>query len=215
MCNKQRQSGFTLIELLVAIAIFAVLSLMGWKVFDYLIKVKDRNAHHEVQLIALQDAYQQFLRDSLQIVPLIANENGQLLAPLSLNDQVLSFSKAGVTDPLNQDVSPYERIEYRYDAQQKKLYRLKYAGINLAQNTQPQSSELLSGVESYRVSVLVPVDLPQWPQNIDPNDLNQLKNLPKGIKVNLNVDGTEYEWIYSLLDTQTLNSTRPDNGNPP
>jgi len=44
------RSGFTLVELLVAIAIFAVLSLLGWKIFDYLLKVRDRNAEHEVHL---------------------------------------------------------------------------------------------------------------------------------------------------------------------
>ena len=41
-----KQKAFTLVELLVAIAIFAVLSSLGWKVFDYLIKVKDRNMMH-------------------------------------------------------------------------------------------------------------------------------------------------------------------------
>jgi len=57
--------GFTLVELLVAIAIFAALSALGWKVFDYLIKVKERNSIHEQNLARLQEAYQQILRDSL------------------------------------------------------------------------------------------------------------------------------------------------------
>lgn len=84
-CFANRCSGFTLVELLVAIAIFAVLSALGWKVFDYLIKTKDRNAQHEEQLFILQDAYQQILRDTLQIIPLTANMNGQMRPALSLN----------------------------------------------------------------------------------------------------------------------------------
>lgn len=74
-----RASGFTLVELLVAIAIFAVLSLLGWKIFDYLLKVRDRNAEHEVHLFELQDAYQQILRDTLQIIPLSANQGGNFI----------------------------------------------------------------------------------------------------------------------------------------
>ena len=144
--------AFTLVELLVAITIFAVLSMLGWKVFDYLIKVKDRNAEHETHLFALQDAYQQVLRDSLQIIPLTANDGRQLQAALRLNDQSLMFSKAGVSDPLKQGLSPYERIEYRYDATQKKLYRLKYANLNISSQVQPLSSTLLEncGVEPTR-----------------------------------------------------------------
>ncbi len=119
-----------LVELLVAIAIFAVLSLLGWKIFDYLLKVRDRNAEHEVHLFELQDAYQQILRDTLQIIPLSANQGGQLHPALEIDNQILRFSKAGVTDPLKQGLSPFERIEYRYDADQKKLYRLKYTNLN-------------------------------------------------------------------------------------
>lgn len=62
-----KRSGFTLVELLVAIAIFAVLSALGWKVFDYLIKIKERNTQHEQRLGQLQEAYQQVLRDTVQI----------------------------------------------------------------------------------------------------------------------------------------------------
>jgi type II secretion system protein J len=74
-----KRSGFTLVELLVAIAIFAVLSALGWKVFDYLIKIKERNTQHEQRLGQLQEAYQQVLRDTVQIVPITANVTGQVL----------------------------------------------------------------------------------------------------------------------------------------
>ncbi|NNP75403.1 type II secretion system protein GspJ [Acinetobacter sp. Ac_3412] len=195
-------SGFTLVELLVAIAIFAVLSMLGWKVFDYLLKVKDRNAEHEMHLFALQDAYQQVLRDSLQIIPLTANDGRQLQAAIVLNDQSFSFSKAGVSDPLKQGLSPYERIEYRYDSAQKKVYRLKYSNLNIPNRVQPISSTLLENVDQFKVLVLNPQELTQWPENSDPSNIAELKKLPLGIKIQLTVAGMDYEWIYSLLNTQ-------------
>ncbi|MEQ1065757.1 type II secretion system minor pseudopilin GspJ [Acinetobacter sp. XH1741] len=194
-----RASGFTLVELLVAIAIFAILSLLGWKIFDYLLKVRDRNAEHEVHLFELQDAYQQILRDTLQIIPLSANQGGQLHPALEIDNQILRFSKAGVTDPLKQGLSPFERIEYRYDADQKKLYRLKYSNLNTSNREQPLSSTLLSQVEQYHIMVLTPQEVTKWPEvNIDPTKPNELKKLPKGIKIQITVAGVSYEWIYSL-----------------
>ncbi|MCH7312836.1 type II secretion system minor pseudopilin GspJ [Acinetobacter sp. ANC 3882] len=199
---KYTRSGFTLVELLVAIAIFAVLSMLGWKVFDYLLKVKDRNAEHELHLFALQDAYQQVLRDSLQIIPLTANDGRQLQAALVLNNGSFIFSKAGVSDPLKQGLSPYERIEYRYDSAQKKVYRLKYSNLNIPNRVQPVSSTLLENVDQFKVMVLNPQELMQWPENNDPSNIAELKKLPLGIKIQLTVAGTDYEWIYSLLNTQ-------------
>ncbi|RYZ85708.1 MAG: prepilin-type N-terminal cleavage/methylation domain-containing protein, partial [Moraxellaceae bacterium] len=55
--------GFTLIEVLVALAIFAVLALAGWKVFDSLIKVRERNQVYTQRLSALQSTYTLMLRD--------------------------------------------------------------------------------------------------------------------------------------------------------
>ncbi len=205
------RSGFTLVELLVAIAIFAVLSLLGWKIFDYLLKVRDRNAEHEVHLFELQDAYQQILRDSLQIIPLSANQGGQLHPALEIDNQILRFSKAGVTDPLKLGLSPFERIEYRYDADQKKLYRLKYTNLNTSNNEQPLSSTLLSQVDQYQIMVLTPQEVTKWPEvNIDPTKPNELKKLPKGIKIQLTVAGVSYEWIYSL--NQSNLSLSPQGG---
>lgn len=185
-----------MVELLVAIAIFAVLSLLGWKIFDYLLKVRDRNAEHEVHLFELQDAYQQILRDTLQIIPLSANQGGQLHPALEIDNQILRFSKAGVTDPLKQGLSPFERIEYRYDADQK-LYRLKYTNLNTSNESNlyqyfVKSSRPISdyGFDSARSH--------KWPEvNIDPTKPNELK-ITERDKIQLTVAGVNYEWIYSL-----------------
>lgn len=219
--------GFTLIELLVAIAIFAIMSALGWKVLSHVQTLKQRNAAHEVELFALQQAYQQLMRDTLQIVPIAANENDQTVAALVLNNQQLSFSKNGVIDPLAQGLSPFERVEYRYDAAQKTLYRLRYAGLSQLSRAQPESSVILKNIEQFEVSALNPQAVTQWPdpssafQSINTtnsNNSNDLSNnsakidsrlltLPRGLRVRFSLNGTTYEWVFSLLDTQYLNDT--------
>ena len=202
---KNLRAGFTLVELLVAIAIFAVLSALGWKVFDYLAKVKDRNAMHEANLEQLQESYQQILRDTMQAVPLTANVKGQQQPALVLHNGRFNFSKTGVTDPLQQGISPHERVEYQYRADEKKLYRLKYRNLHQTGNDQPESSVMLDEVEAFEIVVLNPNELSSWPESsVDSQQTEQLRLLPKGIKINLTVRDVQYEWIFSLLQTDFL-----------
>ena len=199
LATTQRH-GFTLIELLVAIAIFAVLSALGWKIFDYLIKAKDSNAIHEENLGQLQEAYQQIQRDTLQVIPLTAREGEEILPALQLDGQKLSFSKTGMTDPLKQGVSPYERVEYQYNQQDKKLYRLKYSTLNRVRSEQPVSSVLLKDVDQYQIQILNPNASDRWPDGEPENGAQ----LPRGIKIKVMIRDIEYEWIFSLMNTDFL-----------
>ena len=210
---KRIKLGFTLVELLVAIAIFAVLSALGWKVFDYIGKVKTQNAMHEIKLGQLQEAYQQILRDTVQAVPLTVNIDNNIQPAFVLQDGKLNFSKTGVTDPLNQGIAPDERIEYQYRQGEQKLYRLKYRNINQTGQDQPDSSVLLEGVEQYQVLVLNPNELTAWPDSsMDLNTPIEKQRMPRGIKMNLTVNGVSYEWMYSLLNTDFLNeNNKPTN----
>jgi general secretion pathway protein J len=204
-----KPKGFTLVELMVAIAIFAVLSALGWKVFDYIVKTKDQNVIHEQRLGQLQQTYQQILRDTVQAVPLTANINGDIQPALVLQNGRFNFSKTGVTDPLEEGISPDERIEYQYRADEQKLYRLKYRNLNQAGQDQPESSVLLSEVEQFQIIVLNPNELTQWPDaSADLNQLEQKQRLPKGVKINLTVNGVSYEWMFSLLNTDFLLDTQ-------
>lgn len=200
-----KKNGFTLVELLVAIAIFAILSALGWQTFDHITKIKNRNAIHEENLAQLQEAYQQMQRDSLQIIPVAANSAGQVQPALQLKDQVLMLSKTGVVDPLQQNLSSDERIEYRYNADDKKLYRLKYSHLNHTADVQPVSSVLLTQVDQLQFTVLNPTAMTQWPEaGSDPNAQAGLRKLPRGLSVKFTIQDVEYEWIFSLLNTDFI-----------
>lgn len=199
------RSGFTLVELLVAIAIFAVLSALGWKVFDHIISTKDQNTIHEQRLDTLQQCYQQILRDTLQIVPLTSNVNSDIRAALSLQNGQLSFSKSGVTDPLQQGIGSDERIEYVYRQDEKKLYRLRYQNLNQTGREQADSSVLLENVDQFQITLLNPNEVSEWPMvGVNLEQIQEKQKLPRGLKINLTVNDTEYEWLFSLLNTDFL-----------
>jgi len=61
--------GFTLLELMVAMAIFAMLAVAGWQVFDGVNRARERAQFHADNLAVLQYAYLQLQQDMGQILP--------------------------------------------------------------------------------------------------------------------------------------------------
>ena len=195
--------GFTLVELLIAIAIFAVLAALGWKIFDHVSDVKERNVAREQVLNEIQVAYQILLKDSVQIVPIAVDVSDSIQPALILQNNQLSFSKGGVVDPLQQGLSPFERIEYHYDEKNKSIIRSRYSSLNHSSNENPESSIFLNHVDELNIAVLNSDELNLWPENTDADSLN-LQKLPKGVRFMFTQNGTKYEWIFSLLDTDAV-----------
>lgn len=61
--------GFTLLELMVAMAIFAMLAVAGWQVFDGVNRARERAQFHADHLAVLQYAYLQLKQDMNQMIP--------------------------------------------------------------------------------------------------------------------------------------------------
>lgn len=61
--------GFTLLELMVAMAIFAMLAVAGWQVFDGVNRARERAQFHADYLAVLQYAYLQLQQDMNQMIP--------------------------------------------------------------------------------------------------------------------------------------------------
>lgn len=64
----RHQRGFTLLELMVAMAIFAMLAVAGWQVFDGVNRARERAQFHADQLAVLQYAYLQLQQDMSQVI---------------------------------------------------------------------------------------------------------------------------------------------------
>ncbi len=202
---KSKVQGFTLVEVLVAIAIFAVLSTMGWMVFDQLIKNRDRNAEHAEQLMQLQYAYEQMLRDFNQVVPIAGQENEQAYPALYLEREKVRFNRAGVLDPLQKGLDAFESVEYFYDANRKAIVRSKQPYIYRKSAINVELADVvLAPVDSIQFVALDPAVQLAWPaQTVTDTAAAQyaLTQLPKGVEVTFRYRDRDYRWVFNLVQT--------------
>lgn len=100
-----RQEGFTLLELVIAMAIFALLGLACWRLFDGVVRVERSTAVHERELRSLQRALAVIERDILQV-------NAQ---PIVLKQTLLQLQRSNWRNPLDQPRSELQNVSYRLD----------------------------------------------------------------------------------------------------
>ena len=199
----KKAHGFTLVELLVSIAIFAVLTAAGWKVFDQLLKTRERNQQHATHLMQVQTAYAQMLRDLSQIVPIAGQVGGEVYPALKLQSEYIALNKSGVIDPLQQQLDDFEFVEYRFDPEKQALVRAKLPHIYRQQQI-PQEDIVLVPIENLRFQALDPQAQQQWPDQVVTAvgaAEYQLLQLPKGVEVTFDFQGKPYRWVYSLINT--------------
>jgi len=168
----RHQRGFTLLELMVAMAIFAMLAVAGWQVFDGVNRARERAQFHADNLAVLQYAYLQVQQDMGQIIPYqaaatqnvsAANNNtrtstssgnntqssGQInkIAPepfMSLDGEHVSFVRFADPDPRYQSSNSLQRIEYIFA--DERLIRRQYTSMEGGRDSVSLDSVLLEGV---------------------------------------------------------------------
>ena len=177
----RQQRGFTLLELLVAMAIFAMLAVAGWQVFDGVTRARDRAQLHADNLAVLQYAYLQLQQDMRQIAPYQASNDTEMVMSnnvvsdssqaetavvnpepfMSLNEDSLSFVRFADPDPRYQSSDSLQRIEYVFA--DERLVRRQYTSINGGSESVSLDSVLLEGVTAGSWQAYLPEVSDQFP----------------------------------------------------
>ncbi|WHS60809.1 type II secretion system protein GspJ [Pseudomonas sp. G2-4] len=100
-----KHSGFTLLELVIAIAIFALLGLAGWRLFDGVVRTQQGAGQHELEIRALQRAVGIIERDVWQAVA----------GSVVLEPGRLRLQRSHWRNPLDQPRSERQTVNYRLE----------------------------------------------------------------------------------------------------
>jgi len=216
--SHDKNKGFTLIELVVAMAIFAVLTLSGWQVFNNLIKVRERTTIKAEKIAAIQETYEQLSRDFAQTIPRPAAIGNTVEPAFLLQNNVFHLTKTGVIDPLQQGVSPLERVYY--SVEQEQLIRNAVAQVDQDGNLVPTKTVLLNHVTDWTVSALDTSTNTTWPVNNSTPATTTGQTaagdttLPKAVQITLTVNGQPLRWLFALVNNLPQPNTTSDSSNP-
>lgn len=237
------QHGFTLLELMVAMAIFAMLAVAGWQVFDSVNRARERAQLHADHLAVLQYAYLQLQQDMGQIIPYQAlssqnsatndtNPNGQANTPasepfMSVDGERVSFVRFADPDPRYQSTASVQHVEYIFA--DERLIRRQYNSIGGGTDSISLDSILLEGVSAGRWQAYLPELSKEFP-NKGSNNINASRSLgqgadaantqpeivllPKGLAVSFTYQDMPLTWQWALAPEPLPNISQDKDNNP-
>ncbi len=180
---KSKQ-GFTLLEVLVAIAIFSVVSLASFTIFDTVLRGNENSKLRSDRQNELQRAFLLMERDFSQIAKRSMRINGEAPSTrfLQISDdsfladkEALAFVRAGWTNPgLLLPRSDMQNVAYRLE--DETLQRLHFNFVDAVVGEEPRVRPLIKGVDSLKFEYH---DGKQWQEKWDGN------NLPHAIAVEM------------------------------
>ena len=162
-----RRSGFTLLEVLIAIAIVALLALMGYRALAALSDSESRLSMEAARWRTLDLFFARLEADLREAVPRPAR-NGSAREPAWLavvdtaGNGALAFSRAGPEFAIDPG-SAGQRLGYRL--RNGGIEVLYWGGYDRPRNSEPSAYTLLSGVVRFRLSYLTAAGrwVESWP----------------------------------------------------
>ncbi|MCO4798477.1 MAG: type II secretion system minor pseudopilin GspJ [Colwelliaceae bacterium] len=182
-----RNKGFTLIEVLLAIAIFAMISLATFSVFDGVMQSEKFSNDKMQRLNNIQRAWLVIERDFLQIAQRSMRIEGE--APLdnfihadngsfSSNNEAIAFVRHGWTNPgLLIPRGDLQSVAYRIE--EETLERLHFNFVDAVVGEEPKVRKLIENVKSFDIEYHYKK---KWQSTLIKNEM------PKAIKLSIETE---------------------------
>jgi general secretion pathway protein J len=207
--QQSRQRGFTLLEVLIAIAIFSVISMASFSIFETVLNSDTVSKERTDRINELQRGFLIIERDMLQIARRSVRFNGE--APLagflhtdnesySSSEQAIAFVRHGWTNPgLLLPRSDMQSVAYQLN--DTVLERVHFNFVDAVLGEEPKVRSLISQVEKLDFEFY---DGKKWQKTLAEN------TLPIAIAIEL--DTTDY----GIIRRQFLvaGNSLPDSGEP-
>ena len=186
MNKSNSQRGFTLIEIMISVIIFAIISVISYRIITSLIRTKEIAGEAQDKWGSLSLINSNMGNAWNRVMPLVVRDvNGSILPALqgksSLSgnyDSQLELTLSGyVGDDVYGTSSP-RRIGYRFN--QGSLYLVTWPVLNRALTTVPQINLLIDNVQSFTALYLYPDK--QWHDSWPPVG-GDPTILPKAVKI--------------------------------
>lgn len=190
--------GFTLLELLVALAIFALIAVIAYRSLLSVVAVEEQVAQTTQQLTQLQLTFQKLQQDIVQLrYRPIRNEYGDSVAAIQGSEQQLEFTRAGWRNPLQQQRSQLQRVNYALE--QRTLWRTYWQVLDRTRDSHPQRTPLLTEVVNFKLRFLD--EQLEWHEEWTSSETKTEKTLQlKAVEVTLNLNNWgELTWLLPTL----------------
>ncbi len=201
-----KSRGFTLIEILIALAIFAVLAVIGYRTLSSMFQARE---HLSVQSTVLRDQALFFTRMESDLGAILPrptrNADGVeepdllvLSAAISSIDPVIVFSRTGFAGAAGSAAAP-QRVGYRLN--EGKLELLVWDGLDAAPRARPNAYTALNGVREFKWRVLDASGTwrPEWPIRGEP--LSSQTRLPAALEMTITpTNGAPIVRVFALRE---------------